>query len=327
MTPGLVSTIIPVFNRPAMLAEAVASVLAQTWPSIEIIIVDDGSTDGTLQAARALQTKHVQITHVLTQANAGPGLARQKGLDAAQGEFIQYLDSDDALLPRKFEIQVAALREDARACVAYGWTRYVHADGRAEPGPWKGSGEQRETMFPAFLRERWWDTPNPLYRRDVCERAGPWTSLRLEEDWEYDCRVAAQGGRLAHCAEYVCEVRDHDGSRLGEGEPLDRDRLAQRARSHRLILESARRAGIAADVPEMRHFSRALFLLSRQCGAAGLARESRELFELSLQAGGTRLADASLDYRAYAALGTVFGWSLLGRASGWFDWVRNHAKP
>jgi hypothetical protein len=177
-------------------------------------------------------------------------------------------------------------------------------------------------MFPSFLLERWWDTCTPLYRRSVCDRAGPWTDLRLEEDWEYDCRVAALGTRLVWCPQLVCEVRDHAGERLCRGSALDATRQAQRARSHALIYAHARRAGMDADTPEMQQFARSLFLLSRQCGAAGLSTQSRELFELAREACGERRANA-IDFRVYRALADVLGWSAMGRASQWIDGLRS----
>jgi hypothetical protein len=322
MIAGLVSTIVPVFNRPAQLREAVESVLAQDWRPIEIIIVDDGSTDDTLATAQTLAREHPDIVHVSTQSNAGPGPARERGRLAAQGEYIQYLDSDDVLLPGKFTAQVRALAAQPHCDVAYGKTRYRHADGRVAEGPWKGSGIGRDAMFPSFLVDRWWDTPTPLYRRTACDRAGPWTDLRLEEDWEYDCRIAGLGTRLAWCPQYVCEVRDHEGGRLCRGTALDATRQAERARSHTLIYAHARRAGITSDAPEMQQFARSLFLLARQCGAAGLPRESRELFELAREASSKARA-RGIDFRAYGALAGVFGWGALGRASRWLDGLRN----
>jgi hypothetical protein len=226
------------------------------------------------------------------------------------------------LLPGKFTVQVRALRAQPDRDVAYGMTRYRHEDGRIEPGAWKGSGVGREAMFPSFLVERWWDTPNPLYRRAICDRAGPWSDLRLEEDWEYDCRIASLGARLAWCPQFVCEVRDHAGGRLCRGEALDARRLADRARSHTLVYGHARQAGIASDTPEMQRFARSLFLLARQCGAAGLAAQSRELFALARDAAGPRGAQA-LDYRLYRAAVSVLGWRAAGKASTWMDLLRS----
>src|ERR1044071_1111048 len=112
MVEGLVSTIIPVFNRSGMLCEAVSSVIAQTYRPIEVLIVDDGSTDETAGVADELADIEAVEIRVIHQHNTGAGLAREAGRQAASGEFIQYLDSDDLLLPRKFELQVEGLRSN-----------------------------------------------------------------------------------------------------------------------------------------------------------------------------------------------------------------------
>ena len=98
MRSGLVSTIIPVYNRPTLVVEAIESVLAQTYRPIEIIVVDDGSTDSTSAVVEQMMTAHPEVS-LLRQPNSGPGPARQKGIEAASGEFIQFLDSDDLLAP------------------------------------------------------------------------------------------------------------------------------------------------------------------------------------------------------------------------------------
>jgi glycosyltransferase involved in cell wall biosynthesis len=318
MIDNLVSTIIPVYNRPAMLKDAVESVIGQTYRPVEVIIVDDGSTDETPAAGQELRRRFPDQVFVLRQDNAGVGTARETGRLATRGEFIQYLDSDDVLYPEKFARQVAALRENPECDVAYCYTRYRRADGTYFEGPWKGTGRTLETMFPAFLHSRWWDTPNPLYRRSVCDAAGPWTSLRLEEDWEHDCRVAALGTRLVHCREFLVEVRDHDHGKLARGPAYDPSRLCFRARAHILMYQHAVRAGIPSEDPNMRHFARELFLLSRQCGAAGLASESAALFTLAREASETGRRDG-WDFRCYRALVACLGWQLTGRLACWTD--------
>lgn len=318
MPPPLVTTIIPVYNRAAMLREAVSSVLAQSHRPVEIIIVDDGSTDETGSVAEVLAAAHPGV-RVLHQYNRGPGAAREAGRIEARGEFIQHLDSDDVLVPRKFEMQIEALRANPSCGACYGWTRLRHLDGRFEPRPWKRSGEQIETMFPAMLQSRWWDTPTPLYRASVIERAGSWLPLRIEEDWEYDCRIAASGVRLAFVPAWVCEVRMHrEGHLSGHGE--EPEVLRDRAEAHVRIFAHARIAGISDRTPEMQHFARELFLLSRQCGAAGLSTESKRLFHLSREASGAQRD--RIQFRIYDALARTIGWSAAGRMARLADRLR-----
>jgi len=325
MIDGLVSTIVPVYNRPRQLREAVESALRQDYRPIEIVIVDDGSTDETPDVAQALAHAYPNVVRVTRQANAGPGAARETGRKLTRGEFIQYLDSDDLLLPGKFSAQVAALRADPAADVAYGITHMRDADGALGQAPHKRTGERIATMFPAFLMSRWWETATPLYRRTVTDAAGPWTALSLEEDWEYDCRVASLGGRLVWVPLPVSEHRDHSGMRLSRGDALDPTRMRQRAESHRLILAHALRAEVPLQSPEMQHFARALFLLARQCGAAGLPAQSRELFEAARRASGP-LRSRGADYRAYRSVASVIGWTATGRASHWLDRWRKGAR-
>src|SRR5262245_17204344 len=210
---GLVSTIIPVHNRPLLLREAVASVLAQTYRPIEIIIVDDGSTDETAGEAEALAKAHSDV-RAIHRSNGGPGAARETGRLAARGEFIQYLDSDDLLLPTKFELQVAGLRRCSDCGVSYGKTRFYTIGDRPTNAAYKRTGERIPTMFPSFLRSRWWSTSTALYRRTLTDEVGRWTDLRNEEDWEYDCRIASKGVRLCFCDAFVSDTRNTAGTHL-----------------------------------------------------------------------------------------------------------------
>lgn len=323
IVPGLVSTITPVYNRPDLVKDAVACVLAQTYRPIELLLIDDGSTDDTPAVCMELARAHPDIIRYQRQPNGGPGRARETGRQAARGEFIQYLDSDDYLAPRKFETQVQALRNRPECGIAYCFTRYTEVGSPAGTQPWKQTGITVEYMFPKFLVERWWDTSTPLYRRELLDRAGPWTELRLNEDWEYDCRVAALGPRLTHCREFLSETRAHCAYRLSQGGALDPTRLRARAVAHQLIHGHARRAGIGPEDPFMQHFARAVFLLARQCGAGGLATEARQLFEVARAAAGTR--GSGLDYRLYRSAAGLMGWCNAGRLACWLD--RFRARP
>jgi hypothetical protein len=318
MIESLVSTIIPVHNRPAQLREAVDSALSQDYAAKEILIIDDGSTDETYAVGCEFEKAYPDTVKAVRQGKAGPGVAREAGRRLARGEFIQYLDSDDLLLPGKFRSQVAALRSQPWADVAYGITYLRDAEGVLIEKPHKKTGERLSAMFPDFLVERLWETATPLYRSTVTDRAGPWTSLSLEEDWEYDCRIASLGAQLAWVPHPVSEHRDHGGTRLSRGAAIDPARLRQRAQAHTLIYAHARAFGITNGSAHMKRFSRSLFLLSRQCGAAGLATESRQLFELSRLATEPERAK-SMQFRIYAAGARTIGWTTMGKLSCWLD--------
>ncbi|NIR25021.1 MAG: glycosyltransferase family 2 protein [Gammaproteobacteria bacterium] len=318
----LVSTIIPVFNRPRMLREAVESVLGQSYRPIEIVIVDDGSTDETPSVADDIQRQNGELVKVLHMANCGPGLARESGRRAVTGEFVQYLDSDDLLLRDKFELQVNDLRRNPDCGISYCKTRYRDPTGNVVTDAWKRTGETIRTLFPSMLLSRWWATSTPLYRRSVVESVGPWSDLTNEEDWEYDCRVGARGIELHFVPETLLEVRGHQEGRASDNGVADPSKLASRARAHEMIHRHAVAAGIEPAVPEMQHFSRELFLLSRQCGAAGLVDASRRLFELSRESSSSHHW-AGLDYLVYGAGARVVGWRVMGKASEHLDRIRN----
>lgn len=321
---GLVSVIVPVYNRPRGLRDAVESALQQDYRPLEILIVDDGSTDDTGPVADELARANPGAIRVLRQDNAGPGVAREHGRREARGEFLQHLDSDDVLLPGKLARQVAALRSHPEADIAYGWTRYRHADGSVHPTPWKGSGEKHATLFPSILVERWWDTPNPLYRTAICDRAGAWLGLWNEEDWEYDVRLGAVGAVLARVEDYVCEVRDHSEDRLCRG-GLQRHRMRDRAAAHDAMWRSAAATELPRASPEFAQFARRLFLLSRQCGSVGLAEEAKQLFALAREAS-TDTRKHGLDFRLYQSAARFLGWALTGRIACWSDRLRSNDR-
>jgi hypothetical protein len=200
---------------------------------------------------------------------------------------------------------------------AYCKVRLVRPDGSIEEAPSRRTGERIETMFPAMLQSRWWETAAPLYRASLIDQAGPWLPLRAEEDWELDCRIAARGVRVCFVDEWLCSHRRHEENISGH---LDVRTLRDRAIAHAAILGHARAAGIDDDAPEMRHFARELFLLARQCGSLGLTAEASMLFRLARDASGPR--GNSLQFRLYSALAKIAGWRAAGGLSAAMDRLR-----
>ncbi len=119
MAPS-VSVIVPTYNREQVVSDTIRSVLAQTCSDFEIIVVDDGSTDGTVKAIKDFGDSRIRVYQ---QANAGPGAARNRGIAEAVGEYLKFLDSDDLITPLSLEQQLEVMRKSG---AAFGYGPWIH---------------------------------------------------------------------------------------------------------------------------------------------------------------------------------------------------------
>ncbi|MGH7033562.1 MAG: glycosyltransferase family 2 protein [Stellaceae bacterium] len=178
-----VSVIIPVFNRCGEILRAIASALGQTRPPGEIIVVDDASTDGTAEAVSALQKPRIRVLR--QPRNQGAAAARNAGIEAAQGEWIAFLDSDDEWDVRKLELQMAALA-GAGADMPASITGYLIRDYR-----YSETARFHPTEHDASLDALVWGCPlsigsTLLARRAVFTEIGLFDpDLPRLEDWEW----------------------------------------------------------------------------------------------------------------------------------------------
>jgi glycosyltransferase involved in cell wall biosynthesis len=181
----LVSVIIPTYNRRSMLREAVESVLGQSYQNIELIVVDDGSTDGT----EALVRSNWPAIRYVWQPNAGDAAARNRGLDFVRGELIAFQDSDDLWHPEKLALQVAVLRDRAEVGVVFASRRLMDERGNLSPKRWRRmhSGWITEALF----RSMFIVMPSTVVRRNVVDRIGRFsTDLPVTSDYEYWLRAS-----------------------------------------------------------------------------------------------------------------------------------------
>src|SRR5207249_4329253 len=132
-----VSVVIPLYNKAPFVRRALDSVLAQTHRALEVLVVDDGSTDGGGAVVAACPDPRVRL---ITQPNAGPGPARNRGLDEAAGPLVAFLDADDEWLPNYLETCVALLERHGPdiACVSTGY--FLHPPGRPTVPMWRRRG-------------------------------------------------------------------------------------------------------------------------------------------------------------------------------------------
>ena len=214
MSPS-VSVIIPCLNAATSLPAAIESCLQQSWADLEIIIVDNGSSDASLSVARRYESPSVRI---LECGRPGASAARNEGLKKASGEFIQFLDADDMLDRDKIRIQMERLTRGPKGSVASGaWSRFRH---RAEDASILPEPVWRDLLPAEFLISSWlgggmmpnfaWLTP-----RATIDRAGPWNeSLSVNDDGEFFCRVVLASSAILFCRDARGHYRTTTASTL-----------------------------------------------------------------------------------------------------------------
>jgi len=185
MTPS-VSVVIPTYNQASFLPEAVASVRAQEFPNLEIIVVDDGSTDDTSGALERLSGEGK--LQAIRQENAGAAAARNRGISAARGDWIAFLDADDFWFPGKLSAQFDALRRSPKAgfCYTDVLLRLKNGEERHHKSPMSGP------LLLELLTGNYFATPTVLVRRDCFEKVGTFNAeLRTGEDWDMWLRLSS----------------------------------------------------------------------------------------------------------------------------------------
>ena len=219
---ALVSVIVPCYNQAHYLGHAVNSVVNQTMDLWELIIVNDGSTDNTREVALSFAGTDDRV-HYVEQRNRGLSAARNRGLEFATGQYIQFLDADDLIAPTKFAIQVEQLRRDPTSRPSVAYCDYWFLD------PSDPSG---------LITRRGWSEPRFILRRPLCDFVARWeTELSIpphaflfdtrlfrdrqirfdetlpnHEDWDCWLRLFASDPPLLHSEEKLATYRRHEGS-------------------------------------------------------------------------------------------------------------------
>ena len=202
MSSPLVSILIPAYNAAPFIRATLQSALAQTWPNVEIIVVDDGSTDETASVVEAVADRRIRL---IRQGRRGPSAAQNAALQHAQGRFIQRLDADDLLSPDKIARQMARLLDTPRALAAGQWARFVNDPAEAR---FRLTSTSRDLSPEAwFTRDCAIGLPmlQPglwLTSREVVDAAGPWDErLTLNNDFDYGVRLLLASDRVLYCNE------------------------------------------------------------------------------------------------------------------------------
>lgn len=301
LVPPLVSVVIPAYDRATTIVAAIESVLRQTWTDFEILVVDDGSTDGTAAAAATVADPRLRVVRLA--ANRGAAAARNAGATQARGRWIAFQDSDDEWLPEKLARQLARLDAQPEAVAAYCGLLTVGAlDAEGPPGTSAGTTTAATTaastagtmerrprrktrtaagrtrihytppsriqlvegrIQPTLLRQNVMSTQTVVVRRDVFLSLGGFDeSLPAMEDWEFAIRLTG-AGEIAFVDAPLVHQRFSPNS-------LTRSREKQH-RAHTMILEKS--LPLYAGHPDLlAHQHYVLAGLSRQAGDFAAAR-------------------------------------------------------
>lgn len=215
----MTTIIIPTYNRFQLLKQAVESCLNQTYKNIEIIIIDDGSTDGTEKKVNELlvaKWKNKCVSYY-KQKNAGASEARNFGLEKANGEFIQFLDSDDLLFPNKIKNQLKSIKaNNADACSSYGVMGAETSKNNVKLGV--GFNSKTDLLHKLCSgKVHVMPTPAPLWRKSILELTSGWNkNLSLGDDLEYHVRVLLGVKKINFLPEELFYVREHEQNRLSD---------------------------------------------------------------------------------------------------------------
>jgi glycosyltransferase involved in cell wall biosynthesis len=227
----LVSVLIPAYNAASTLPETLASVCGQTYRNLEIIVVDDGSVDGTFALASLASQKDPRI-RLLRQDNAGVAAARNLALRHAAGPLVAPVDADDLWHPTKIERQVRRLREATDAAVVYCWMLEIDPASRVIQRR-LDQDECEGDVYAALVLANFVGASVPLIPRDLAMAVGGWDpSLRARkaqgaEDWQFHLRLAARA-RFALEPAFLVGYRESPGAMSRQ--------LATMRRSYNLVL-------------------------------------------------------------------------------------------
>lgn len=259
MSASAISIVMPAHNRAQLVERALASIAAQSLPPLEVILVDDASTDDTVAVAKAwAATAPFAMTVIEMERNGGAGAARNRGMQVAAGEFIAFLDSDDEYLPHALEALVAPLRDHPEACVSFADARVEFDDGAPSHvhvarhiGPDEGTSPiagsaglyrldkpRAELLLTSYI-----PTCSAMFRRADAEAVGWMPETRMGQDWLFWLKLTARGDFLCRF-EPVSIVHRQSDNLTGAANYFRRARLIIQSLK---LIESGRIVELDAD--------------------------------------------------------------------------------
>ncbi len=206
-----VSVIIPSYNHKKYLEQSIISVVNQTYDNIEIIVIDDGSKDGSKELLKDLQKKYGFI--LVLQENRGISKTLNRGIrEFATGKYITGIASDDLMAENKVQRLVEFIEQNPDCALVFGKAHIIDEEGKTSKGIWTidpVKDPEKSLTFESLLESNCIVAQATLFRKDVWEVCGGYNENTCIEDWDLWLRVAYDGYKICYIDEYLAYYRQH----------------------------------------------------------------------------------------------------------------------
>lgn len=217
----LISVIVPIYNRSIFIEDCLNSVINQSYRPIELILVDDGSTDNSNEILNTFKKQNESDNfriEIITQSNCGAPSARNNGFKKSTGKYIQFLDSDDILLSNKLQTQFYYIKKHNCEMV-YSKAQHISENKEILNFFWGDKLNNTSNDYFNFS----WQTMCPLYKRETINKIGLWNvKLNINQDWEYCIRTILSGVKIGFHDEVLAYFRVHSKGNIGSGLDLSK---------------------------------------------------------------------------------------------------------
>lgn len=254
----LISVIVPVYNRSIFIKECLNSIINQSYRPIELVLVDDGSTDNSNEILNTFKNQNESDSFqikIISQSNSGAPSARNNGFKNSTGKYIQFLDSDDILLKNKLQIQFDYIKKH-NCDMVYSKAQHISENKELLNFFWGNKLSNTSDDYFNFS----WQTMCPLYKRESINKIGLWDiKLNINQDWEYCIRTVLSGVKIEFHDEVLAYFRVHSKGNIGSG--LDLSKIKGKELATTTVYQQLKERNLLDKNLMKKYFKRYTFIL------------------------------------------------------------------
>lgn len=292
------SVVIPCYNSEAYVSRAIESALRQSYSEVEVVVVDDGSTDDSFEQISQFEDR----VSVIPTKNKGASAARNTGLQASSGEYVKFLDADDTLYPGAVESQVHELRRLEGTNIVFGEGVWQSTDGKTYRKHFRSRKDEEERILHLMRVNP--QTSLSLYPREVVQDVNGFDEdLRRYQDLDLNLRICLMGGEFRYFPHDITMVQMHEGEDRISNQPLVKENPLHRLRRLEKWREMVEKHG--RSTPQIRReLAERAWNGGRAALRVGLVDAARQYFQFAKRLCSDPIPDAT---QAYKLTAKVFG--------------------